>query len=134
MYWFAGYTILFWLLLLLEFWLNMDAFLSRSLLFFMLETEGFRGCIVRTFWSTARSFCDITFDKRLGLVSSSSPRPRACLTDIDLLDRSPPLLFGELAVFLKVILSGGSDLLLFATERRPLLLLAAVVKLGPPFC
>ena len=94
----------------------------------MLETEGFRACIVvRTFWSVARSFCDITLDKRLGLVSSKSPRPRACVTDIDLRDRSPPLLFAdELLVFLNVMLAGGSDLL-FATDRRPL---AAVVKLG----
>ena len=112
----------------------MDVFLSNSLLFFILETEGFRAGIVRTFWSIARSLCDITFDKRLGLVSSSSPRPRACVTDIDLRDKSPPLLFGELAVFLSVMLAGGSDLLLFATERRPVLLLAPVVKLGPPFC
>ena len=73
----------------------------------------------------------MTFDKRLGLDSSSS-RPRVWVTDMDLRDNSPPLLFDEfVVVFLNVIVPGRTDLL-FVTERRPLL--TVDVKLGPPVC
>ena len=64
----------------------MEAFLSSSILFFMLEIEALRTCMLKPFLSLPSSFYDMILDKRLGLSSNSCPLP--CVTESDLLDES----------------------------------------------